>query len=138
MIASTRPVPSTACRFPKNLSMAVPPVYRGAACDPVPVTQLCQPTGEMHHFLSATASSETARPFFSLTGSWLSVKRKESAVTPQTLIVNQRSNLICFPSLISTNTSLAIPRPSTTHPQLLNTRNPPPRDSPPGPHRQQT
>src|SRR5690606_9398270 len=32
--------------------------------------------------LSATASSGTARPFFSITGTWLKVKRKERAVTP--------------------------------------------------------
>ncbi len=38
--------------------------------------------------------SDTARPFFNITGNWVSVKRKDSAVTPQTLIVGQRSKLI--------------------------------------------
>src|SRR5687768_12875377 len=45
MIASTSPAPSTACRLPKNLSIAVPPFCLGAACDPVPETSLCQPRG---------------------------------------------------------------------------------------------
>src|SRR3546814_5011168 len=78
MIASTSPVPKTACRFPKNLSMAVPPFYRGAACDPVPVMQLCQSGEELHQFLLTAVSSDTASPFFSITGTWLSVKRKRS------------------------------------------------------------
>src|SRR3546814_7970830 len=77
MIASTRPVPNTACRFPKNLSMAVPPVYRGAACDPVPVTQLCQPTGEMHHFLRSEEHTSELQSLMRISYAVFCLKKKK-------------------------------------------------------------